>query len=148
MSGEACPLSGDPTEREEESIRNMLGMRRIAVVGISDRPSRPSHYVSAYLREHGHEIVPVNPAVEEVFGQKCNKSLAEVKGGVDMVLVFRRSEFCAGVAEEAREAGAKGIWLQSGIVSEEARKIAEEAGMEYVEDRCMMMEAMRRGRGG
>ena len=87
--------------------------------------------------------MPVNPNYQEVDGLKCYATLAEVPGEIEGVLVFRRSEFCGQVARDAAAAGAKGLWLQSGIVSAEAREVARGAGMVYVENRCMMVEAMR-----
>jgi predicted CoA-binding protein len=143
MEGEACPMPRRAGEGEKDAIGRMLSAKRIAVVGLSDDPGRTSNAVGAYLKEAGYEIVPVNPNCERVFGVRCLGSLAELKERVDVVLVFRRSEYCAEVAEEA-VGKAKGIWLQSGIRNGEARRAAVEAGMDYVEDRCMMVEHARR----
>ena len=140
---EACPLTGPAGGSEQDVVRSMLKMRRIAVVGMSPDPYKAGHYVPKALRERGREIVPVNPNYEEVDGLKCYATLAEVPGEIDGVLVFRRAEFCGQVARDAAAAGAKGLWLQSGIVSAEAREVARKAGMVYVENRCMMVEAMR-----
>jgi predicted CoA-binding protein len=90
--------------------------------------------------ERGKAVVPVNPTYEEVLGLKSYKALAEVPGEIDVVLVFRRPEFCGEVAREAAGVGAKGLWLQSGIYSEEAKGVAREAGMLFVQGRCMMVE--------
>lgn len=119
----------------------------IAVVGLNSNPSRPSHYVSAYMHEQGYRIIPVNPDESEVFGLRCYPDLASVPEAVDFVNVFRRSEACGAVARDAAAAGAKVLWLQSGIHSDEARRIAEEAGMAYVEDRCVMVEHRHSGLG-
>ena len=118
--------------------------RRIAVVGITDNPSRPSHYVSDYLIAQGKEVVPVNPKHTEVLGLKCYPSLTEVPGEIDLVDVFRRPEFCADVVREAIAVGAKGVWLQSGIISDAAKKLAQEAGILFVQNRCLMVELSRR----
>ena len=112
-------------------------VRTIAVVGASPRPDRPSHGVMRYLLEHGYRVIPVRPRdCDEVLGVPCVASLAELGEPVDLVDVFRRSEFCADVAREAVAAGAGALWLQLGIVSPEARRIAAEAGLDYVENLC------------
>ena len=108
----------------------------IALVGASPRPERPSNAVMRYLLEQGYRVLPVRPHVAEVLGVPCVASLAEIEEPIDVVDVFRRAEFCAGVAEEAAAAGARALWLQLGIVSPEARAVAERAGMDYVENAC------------
>lgn len=111
--------------------------RTIAVVGASPRPDRPSHGVMRYLLEHGYRVIPVRPRdCDEVLGVPCVASLAEIGEPVDLVDVFRRPEFCADVAREAVAAGAGALWLQLGIVSPEARRIALDGGLDYVEDLC------------
>src|SRR4051794_38309444 len=94
MSDEACPLPTRPGDRGEGALRRMLAGRRIAVVGLSDDPSRASHGVAAYLASVGKEIVPVNPNHATVMGMKCYPSLEDVPGAIDVVDVFRRAEFC------------------------------------------------------
>ncbi len=111
--------------------------RTIAIVGASPRPNRPSHGVMRYLLAEGYRCIPVRPRdCDEVLGVPCVQSLADIDEPIDLVDVFRRPEFCAGVAREAVAAGAKALWLQLGIVSAEARRIAAEAGLDYVEDAC------------
>jgi hypothetical protein len=110
--------------------------RTIALVGASPRPHRPSHGVMRYLLEQGYRVLPVRPAVREILGIACVDSLAEIEEPIDLVDVFRRAEFCPGVAEEAVAVKAGALWLQLGIVSDGAREIAEAAGMDYVEDAC------------
>jgi predicted CoA-binding protein len=110
--------------------------RTIAVVGASPDPARASHGVTAYLVQAGYQVVPVNPLADEVLGLRCLSSLAELDGPVDLVDVFRRPEHCGEVAREAAAAGAGALWLQLGVVSPEARRIAEESGMDFVEDAC------------
>jgi hypothetical protein len=119
----------------------------IAVVGASSIPSKPSHYVSAYMQAQGYRIIPINPEESEVLGEHCYPDLASVPEPVEFVNVFRRPQFCADVARAAVEVGAKAIWLQQGIVSPEARRIAEAAGLTYVEDACVMAVHRRAGIG-
>jgi predicted CoA-binding protein len=144
MSGEACPLPTDPSDADERSaIERMLAATRIAIVGLSDDPSRPSHGVARYLLAQGKLIIPVNPNYERVLGLKCYASLAEFPEPIEVVNVFRRPEYCAAVIEAAIAGHAKGVWLQAGIRSPEARRIAKNVGIDYVEDRCIMVEHMR-----
>ena len=145
-SEDACPLPGDMPDDEAAVIRRMLAGKRIAVVGLSDDPSRPSYDVARYLLSAGKEVIPVNPNHAKVIGLKCYPSLGQVPGPVDVVDVFRRSEFCAAVVRDAIDAGAKGVWLQSGIVSVEAERLAAEAGIDFVQDRCLKVEHMFQGR--
>ena len=121
--------------------------KTIVVVGANSNPSRPSHFVSQYMRSQGYRVIPVNPEETEVFGERCYPDLASVPEPVEFVDVFRRSEFCPDVVRDAVAAGAKAVWLQSGITSREARRLAEEAGLTYVEDRCVMAEHQRNGVG-
>ena len=108
----------------------------IALVGASPNPSRPSNSVMRYLLGAGYRVLPVRPLVREVLGVPCVASLAEIDEPIDLVDVFRRAEFCPGVAEEASAARAGALWLQLGIVSPEARAIAEAGGLDYVENEC------------
>lgn len=125
---------------EEEVLRTY---RTIAVVGLTAEESRPSHYVSDYMRAHGYRIIPVNPREREIFGEVSYPDLASIPEPVEFVNVFRRPQYCAEVARQAVAAGAKVLWLQSGITSPEARRIAEAAGLTFIEDRCVMV--MHRG---
>jgi len=120
--------------------------RTIAVVGLNSDPDRPSHWVSDYMRHQGYRIIPVNPDETEVFGQKAYPDLESVPEPIDFVDVFRRPQFCAEIARQAVAKGAKVLWLQSGIRSPEARAIAEQAGLTYIEDRCVMVEHRSLGR--
>jgi predicted CoA-binding protein len=111
--------------------------RTIALVGASPRPERPSNSVMGYLLRAGYRVIPVRPAgPPEILGQRRVATLAEIEEPIDLVDVFRRSEFCAEVARQAVEADVGALWLQLGVVSAEARSIAEEAGLDYVEDEC------------
>lgn len=109
----------------------------IAVVGASRDPGKSAHSVPQQMQLHGWRIIPVNPFADELFGERVYRTLAEVPEPIDVVDVFRPSEDAPDVARQAVAAGAKAIWLQQGIVSGEARRIAEAAGMDYVEDLCI-----------
>jgi predicted CoA-binding protein len=142
MSGQACSI---PPRDEDEVIERILSRtRRIAVVGASDDDVKPGNYVPAYMIERGYEVIGVNPNHDEVFGKKCYPTLADVPGKIDLVNVFRRPGFCAEVTKQAIAVGAKGVWLQSGICNPEAKRLAAEAGIDYVENRCLMVEHRRR----
>lgn len=122
----------------DDTIKEMLeGAKVIAVVGASPNPARPSHMVAQYLLEQGYRVIPVRPRVREILGQRCYGSLDEIPEQVDIVDVFRKAEACPAVAEEAVAIGARLLWLQEGIASEEAAGIAAAAGMEVVMDRCI-----------
>jgi len=115
----------------------LAAARTIALVGASPKPWRPSHGVMRYLLEQGYRVIPIRPAgPAEILGVARVASLAEIEEPIDLVDVFRRAEFCREVAEAAAAAGAKAFWLQLGIVSAEAREVAERTGMDYVEDAC------------
>ena len=111
--------------------------RTIALVGASPRPDRPSHGVMRYLLAQGYDVIPVRPAgCDEVLGVPCVRTLGEIDRPIDLVDVFRRAELTPPHAEEAEAVGAGALWLQLGIVSDESRRIAEDAGLDYVEDLC------------
>ena len=141
MSNESCPLPS--FEPPTTAMERMLNAKRIAVVGLSDDPSRPSFGVASYLLSAGKEIIPINPNHQRVLGLKCYPSLSAAPGPIDLVDVFRRPEYCADVVREAITTGAKGVWLQSGIISDEARELAGKANLDYIEDRCLMVDLMR-----
>ena len=111
--------------------------KTIALVGASPKPDRPSHGVMRYLLAQGYDVIPVRPVdCDEVLGVPCVQTLAEIDRPIDVVDVFRRAELTPPHAEEAVAVGAGSLWLQLGIVSDESRRIAEEAGIDYVEDLC------------
>lgn len=135
------------SQRKNDPVETILGYaQRIAMVGLSDDPSRASFGVGAALLRHGFDIVPVNPTLDEVFGIKSYATLEDVPGDIDVVDVFRRPEHLEGVAQQAAAIGARALWLQLGLRSAEARRIAEAAGMDYVEDLCLKVEVARVGR--
>jgi predicted CoA-binding protein len=131
----------------EERIENILShTRTIAVVGLSDKPDRPSHVVAKFLKDRGFRVVPVNPAVREVLGETSYGSLAEVPGKIDLVDVFRRSEDVPPIAEEAVRVGARFFWMQEGVRSDRACEILDAAGIPWVMDRCVKKELAKRGK--
>lgn len=136
------------TGTELPDIATILGRtRRIAVVGASDDARRPSYGVVGRLITAGYDIVPVNPNVASVHGIPAVAHLSEVAGPVDLVDVFRRSEYAPGVARDAVAVGAGALWLQQGVRSREARAIARAGGLGYVEDACLAVEVVRGGHG-
>lgn len=129
------------TNPSREEIKEILASAgNIAVVGLSDKPDRTSYMVSQAMQSRGYRIIPVNPGADTILGEKCYPDLKSVPEPVDIVNVFRRSEYCADVAREAAEIGAKVLWLQLGIVNEEAAQIGEEHGMTVIMDRCIKVE--------
>jgi uncharacterized protein len=111
--------------------------KTVAVVGLSSRPDRPSHSVPAYLQEQGYRIIPVNPTLDEALGERAYASLRDIPEAVDIVQIFRRSEDVPPVVDEAITIGAKVVWMQAGIVNEEAAAKARAAGLQVVMDACM-----------
>jgi predicted CoA-binding protein len=117
--------------------------RTVAVVGASPNPARPSHGVAAYLHRSGLRVYPVNPAITELFGLTAYPSLADLPERVDIVDVFRRPEYVTPIAEQAVAAGAGALWLQLGVINEEAAEIAAAGGLDVVMDRCLRVEHRR-----
>lgn len=135
------------TFAEEEDIRKILDTcRTIAVVGLSSKTFRPSHGVSAYMQKQGYRIIPVNPDETEVLGEKAYARLEDVPGKIDLVDVFRRSEFAAPIVDSAIRLGAKAVWLQEGVEDEQAAEKARTAGLLVVMDRCILKEHRRLSR--
>ncbi len=115
----------------------------IAVVGLSADWYRPSYFAAKYMQEHGFRIIPVNPKYNEILGERCYPNLASIPDKIDIVDVFRKSEDCAPIAKDAAAIGAKALWLQIGVMNDEARQIAEAAGMDFVQNRCVKIEYAR-----
>lgn len=126
--------------------RILADVRTIAVVGLSDKPERPSHAVARYLQERGYRILPVNPKIREVLGEKAYPSLREIPEPVDLVDVFRTPEEVPPIAEEAIRIGAKYFWMQEGVEHREAEEMLAGAGIPVVADRCIKKELAKRGR--
>jgi uncharacterized protein len=132
--------------QDEQAIRAILReAKTIAVVGLSPDPSRPSHGVARYLQAQGYRIVPVNPGEQTLLGETSYASLSDIPFPVDVVDVFRRSEFVPAIAEEAVKIGAKALWLQFGVISPAGEAIAERGGLRVVVDRCLKIEHARYG---
>lgn len=132
---------------DQEIAQLLSTARTIAVVGLSGNPDRPSFGVAQYLQSKGYRIIPVNPTIDSVLGEKSYASVSEIpeKAGVqvDIVDVFRRSEFVPALAEEAIAIGARCLWLQLGVTHEEAARKARDAGLLVVMDRCLAVERLR-----
>ena len=136
-----------PLTRDEDIRQLLEETRTIAMIGASDRPDRPSYGVMAYLQSRGYRVIPVNPQItgEHVHGEYIWRSLAQIGEPIDMVDIFRRSEAAGEAVDEAIAAGAKSVWMQIGVVNEEAAARAEAAGLRVVMDRCPKMEIPRLG---
>jgi predicted CoA-binding protein len=129
-----------PVESDSE-LAEILGLGTVAVVGCSTTPGKAAHDVPAYLREHGYDVIPVNPYADEIFGRTAYDSLSDVEEAVDVVDVFRPSEEVAGIVDEAVERGdVEAVWLQLDITDDEAAARAEAAGLRVVQDKCMKVE--------
>ncbi|MBM4463843.1 MAG: CoA-binding protein [Chloroflexi bacterium] len=125
----------------EETILSTF--RRVAIIGLSPKPERPSYRVAAYLKEQGYKIVPVNPGEKEILGEMCYPDLASIPQSVEVVDVFRRAEEVPAVVEEAIRVGAKAVWMQEGVINEEAAHRARKAGLLVVMDKCMRKEHLK-----
>ena len=122
----------------DAELRSIMGdARTIAVVGLSANPMRDSYEIAEYLQSRGYRIIPVNPGITEVLGEKAYASLTDIPEQVDVVDVFRRAEHTPEIALQAVEIGAKVLWLQDGIVNEDARRMAEEAGLTVIMGVCI-----------
>jgi predicted CoA-binding protein len=131
-------------------VDDIAGLRRIlaksrtlAVVGLSAQWYRPSFFAAKYMRDHGYRIIPVNPRYDEVLGERCYPDLRSIREPVDLVDCFRKSEDIPPIAEDAIAIGAKVLWMQLGVINEEAARRASEAGLEVVMNRCVKIEHAR-----
>jgi len=118
----------------------LKGFHVVAVVGLSANKERPSYGVSDYLKKHGYKVIPVNPNEDTILGERCYASLTLIDEQVDIVDIFRRSEEADTIVDEAIKIGAKVVWMQEGVVNEQAAKRARGAGLEVIMDMCMMKE--------
>ena len=130
-------MSASEAERITELLKSA---KTIAVVGLSDSPNRTSYGVSQYMQSQGYRVIPVNPAIAESLGEKAYPTLSDVPEKIDIVNVFRRSEFVPDVVDEAIRLGVPAIWMQEGVVHEEAAEKARAAGIFVVMDRCILKE--------
>ena len=136
-----------PLTRAEDIAELLKNARNIAMVGASDRPDRPSYGVTKFLQSHGYRVFPVNPQItgEHVHGEYVWRELSQIGEPIDLVDIFRRPQAAGDAVDQAIAVGAKAVWLQLGIVNEEAAQRAEQAGLQVVMDRCIKIEIMRLG---
>lgn len=134
-----------PLTRDEEIKALLEGARTIAMVGASDRPDRPSHRVMAMLQDHGYRVIPVNPQItgEHILGEFVFRELSQIGDPIDIVDIFRRPGAAGEAVDEAIAVGAKAVWMQLGVINEEAAARAEQAGLQVVMDRCPAIEIPR-----
>jgi predicted CoA-binding protein len=126
---------------DSEKIRRILSRSKtIAVVGLSAQWHRPSYFAAKYMQEHGYRVIPVNPMYESILGEKSYKRLADIPEKIDIVDCFRKSAEIPAIAEDAIAIGAKVLWMQLGVENAQARRKAEAAGLEVVEDHCVKIE--------
>lgn len=138
------PVAGtDLATTPAERLEILRRCRTIAMVGLSANDQRPSYFAATYLIDQGYDVIPVNPRAEEILGRKCYPSLREIPRPVDVVDVFRPSAAVPAIVEEAIEIGAKVVWMQFGVIHEEAARRARAAGLEVVMDQCMKVEHAR-----
>ena len=130
-----------PSMAGSDPIRDLLaGAKTIAVVGLSGSPLRPSHGVSAYMQSHGYKIIPVNPNIAEALGEKSYASLLDVPERIDIVNIFRRSEFVEEVVDQAIQLKVPAVWMQEEVINERAAKKARQAGIFVAMDLCILKE--------
>jgi hypothetical protein len=136
-----------PLTRDEDIAELLQGARTIALVGASDRPDRAAHGVMRFLQDHGYRVLPVNPQItgEHVHGEYVWRELAQIGEPIDIVDIFRRSEAAGEAVDQAIFAGSKAVWMQLGVINEEAAQRAEAAGLKVVMDRCPKIEIARLG---
>jgi predicted CoA-binding protein len=134
-----------PLTRDEDIAELLTSTRTIAVVGASDRPSRPSYGVMRFLQDHGYRVLPVNPQItgEHVLGEFVWRDLSQIGIPIDIVDIFRRPEVAGDAVDQAIFAGAKAVWMQLGVINVEAAARAETAGLKVVMDRCPAIEVRR-----
>jgi predicted CoA-binding protein len=134
-----------PLTSEEDIAALLAETRTIAMIGASDRPSRPSYGVMGFLQDHGYRVIPVNPQItgEHVHGEYVWRELSQIGEPIDLVDVFRRREAAGDAVDQAIAAGAKAVWMQLGVINEEAAARAEAAGLKVVMDRCPVIEIRR-----
>ena len=116
----------------------IFSMKTIAVVGMSSKPERPSHFVSLYMSQNGYDIISVNPGHKIILDKQSYPSLLNIKGSVDIVNIFRRSEYVLPIIKDSVSIRAKAIWLQDGVISEEGRKLAEENNILFIMNDCLL----------
>lgn len=140
----SCRINDPLYPRIDNDIKWIINRSEtIAVVGLSPKPERPSNQVCKFLKEEGYRIIPVNPAADEIIGEKAYPDLLMVKDDIDLVLVFRRSQFVMAIADKAIAKKAKALWMQETVVNKAAAEKAVKSGLKVVMDRCMSKEIYR-----
>jgi len=124
-------------------VKILKSFRNVAIVGASSDPGKPSNIVFRYLTDHGYNVIPVNPTINEVEGKKCYASLTVIPEKIEVVDIFRRAEDVPSIVDEAIKIGAKAVWMQEGIINDAAAEKARSAGLLVVMDRCMRKEHIR-----
>ncbi len=127
----------------DEQIRDILSLKKVAVIGMSKHSSKAAHYVPKYLSDNGYDITPVNPTAEEILGKKCYDSVSEINDEIEIVDIFRPSDQVLPFVQEAIKKKPKVIWLQEGIHNSEAEELARKEGIKVVYNRCMLAEHQR-----
>ena len=125
-------------DREDQVISKIFAMKTIAVVGMSPRPERPSHYVSQYMSENGYNIIPVNPGHSQILHRKSYPTILDIGESIDIVNVFRRSEYVLPIIKDAIKINANAIWLQDGVISHEGEKLAKENDKLFIMNDCLL----------
>jgi uncharacterized protein len=145
VSNEGLWRSARRGSRMSDMITSILqSYKTLAVVGLSSKPVRPSHGVAAYMQAHGYRIIPVNPHEQSVLNEKAYASLDDLPEAAPVVVIFRRPEFVPAIVESAIRKGARVVWMQEGVIHEDAARRAREAGLEVVMDRCILKEHAKR----
>ena len=134
----------EPQDSEVEITEILQSYRVVAVVGLSDKPERPSYRVAQYLQEHGYRIVPVNPGCQEILGERCYAGLRDIPFPVEIVDIFRNVEAIPTIVAEAIAVGAKVVWMQQGLEEPHAARQAKQAGLRVAMDRCLKIEHRQR----
>jgi predicted CoA-binding protein len=127
----------------DEQIRDILSLKKVAVIGMSKHSSKAAHYVPKFLSDNGYDITPVNPTAEEILGKKCYDSVSEIDEEIEIVDIFRPSDQVLAFVQEAIKKKPKVIWLQEGIHNSEAEELARKEGIKVVYNRCMLAEHKR-----
>ena len=125
-------------DREDQVISKIFAMKTIAVVGMSPRPERPSHYVSQYMSENGYNIIPVNPGHRQILHRKSYPTILDIGEPIDIVNVFRRSEYVLPIIKDAIKINANAIWLQDGVIIHEGEKLAKENDILFIMNDCLL----------
>ncbi len=125
-------------DREDQVISKIFAMKTIAVVGMSPRPERPSHYVSQYMSENGYNIIPVNPGHSQILHRKTYPTILDIGEPIDIVNVFRRSEYVLPIIKDAIKINVNAIWLQDGIISHEGEKLAKKNDILFIMNDCLL----------